>query len=534
MRIVKKIKAEECWIFRESKEGVEYPFKPDLQSIAEKFIVEFVPRRVGGNLYVFDNPTAYWKLISKMDLDRWVSLTIGGERGEYVNFFKRSTVAEVRNHLVTMFEPPLKESGSNALGMVDGYIPLRNGVYHMFSGQLRDHGSRFGFERGLEIDFPLAVDAEELETPHFNKFMDEICMDSGSVDQDKQKMLMEVLGVCLSGVENHKAQYILCLAGSGGNGKSVFTSLVRRLTGTCNSFLSVKELLSDYSSYPLKGSFVNIMEEQDASLGRREWSVLKSLSSGDTTVVKQKYLNDETITPTAKVLMTCNKLPSLYEDNGAIERRLRVIHLKNSFIGREDKHLLAKLNHELPGILVKAIKSYKDFMKRGYRFEDVASVSEATARHRSTGRETYKMFVDDCLELVKSTDAYVSQEYLNKTYNVWCDEVLGKSSYGREKLTRQAGNIKEYLGELALKDGLSMHDVLGANDSRHCNPFRQRMFQGKKVKGLFCVKLSEQGLRHLREHYSMSKLPLPDDIPSPFTPTSHPPHPAFRSHLRVT
>ena len=510
---------QNLWLWKGDGQGGQVPYKPALNSIEDFFLTKFDARRVGRSLYVFDKKTdglysKYWRCISSKDLDAWVTNVLAGETGgyAYVNYFKSATVADVRNYLTNRFKTVSEGKGCNNLGVIDGYIPCENGIYNLKSGEIEPHSSYFGFESGLDVDFMSSSWGIELETPHFDKFMDEICLDNGVLDSGKRKMMLELAGLCLSGIPNSKAQYIFILTGGGGNGKSVYCKILQMLTGSSNSILSTDELRAN-SSQSLDGSFVNIMEEQISNLGRRDWSLLKSLSSGTSFTIKQKYVDDKTIVPTAKVVMVCNKLPSLQEDNEAIRRRLRVLKLKNSFIGREDKHLLSKIRPELTGILDKAINAYKDFVKRGYKFEDVQSVLDASSEHQATGRETYKMFVDDCLELSTNRNVYVKKDYLHKIYNSWCDLVLGKSTYGREKLTSMAPSIKEYLGELARNSELFSHlDIAGANLSASGDgTFKRRMFSGEHIHALFHVRPSKSGWRHLRSSFKGEA--LPSDIP---------------------
>ena len=509
---IEGLSTSDCWIWKsvEGKDGM-VPVKPDLRIIAKNFVEEFSPRRVGKNLYIYDEAVRYWTCISKMDLDTWVNAVVGGEKRGMVNNFKKTTVSEVRNHLINEFDGPAVADGTNDLGVVDGYIPCKNGILNTKSGVLEPHGAHFGFEGGLDIDFP--QDTTNLKTPHFDKFMSEICFYDGEVDEGKRKMMVELLGLCLSGVSNRKAEHIFILTGAGGNGKSVFCSLLQLLTGNRHSNLSTDNLKGN-SSHSLAGSFVNIMEEQDASLGRKDWSTLKTLSAGNTMTVKQKYVDDRMILPTAKVVMTCNKTPSVHEDTDAIRRRLCIFELKNSFVGREDKFLLSKLKSELSGIFYKSVEAYRDFVKRGYKFEEVKSVKDASSEHQATGREIYKMFVDDCLELSPNRNVYVPKEYLHRAYNVWCDLMSGQSSFARERLSKQAYNIKEYLGELAREGGaISATNFLQANRSASGDgPFKRRMFQSRRVQGLFHVRLSCIGLKYLRESYKGQA--LPEDVPS--------------------
>ena len=317
----------------------------------------------------------------------------------------------------------------------------------------------------------------------------------------------EVLGLFASGLENRKAPYIICLTGDGGNGKGVFSSVVESLVGGRVSAISAKDLDSGNSTHSLKSSFVNIMDEMDASLNRNSWNTLKKLSSGDLFTVKKKYANDECIYPTSKVFIICNKIPSLSEENSAMQRRLRVFQFKNSFVGREDRFIGDRLRKEIPGIFYKAMEAYRTFQKRGYRFDDALSVKQASESHQATGREPYKLFFDDCLQLSPATTAYVSKEYLSKIYNMWSREVYGSTP--KQLLIKQAHNLKEYMQELSVKD-CAMPDIMEYNrSSAGDGPFKRRKISGVRISGLFCVRLSSDGVRLYEEHYRQRGLALP-------------------------
>ena len=465
---------------------------------------------MGGNIYIFKEDVwrgDYWSHISLKRVREWVVKSLEGPSAENEGLITTSQLNLAITYITSKM-PEREElfEGGNLLGVTDGFIPFSAGIYKISTQELLPHSPEFGFEGGLSASAP-----EDMKTPTFDKFMDEVCIDKGEVDVAKRQQLLEVLGLFASGLENRKAPYIICLTGDGGNGKGVFSSVVESLVGERVSAVSVKDLDSGNSTHSLKSSFVNIMDEMDASLNRNSWNTLKKLSSGDLFTVKKKYANDECIYPTAKVLIICNKIPSLSEENSAMQRRLRVFQFKNSFVGREDRFIGDRLRKEVPGIFYKAMESYRKFKERGYRFDDALSVIQASERHQATGREPYKLFFDDCLELTAVHTNYVSNEYLFKIYNMWSREVFGGTGT-KQQLLKQAHNLKEYMEEQAVKDG-SMPDVMKYNTGgmgKKVTPFKRRDVLGvKNVTGLFCVRLSTNGHRLYEEHYRQRGLAIP-------------------------
>jgi putative DNA primase/helicase len=79
------------------------------------------------------------------------------------------------------------------------------------------------------------------------------------------------------------------------------------------------------------------------------------------------------------VLVT-NHRPKVDGDDDAIWRRLRLVPFEQSFEGREDRELDAKLATELPGILTWAVQGCLDWQRQG--LGQAGAVTRATAEYR--------------------------------------------------------------------------------------------------------------------------------------------------------
>jgi putative DNA primase/helicase len=64
-------------------------------------------------------------------------------------------------------------------------------------------------------------------------------------------------------------------------------------------------------------------------------------------------------------LLLFNELPEFEDDSGTLLSRLVVFHFKNSFWGKEDPDLLAKLIAELPGIFNLIVKALQRLLADG-------------------------------------------------------------------------------------------------------------------------------------------------------------------------
>ena len=68
---------------------------------------------------------------------------------------------------------------------------------------------------------------------------------------------------------------------------------------------------------------------------------------------------------TTRLILVSNELPKFPDQSGAIATRPLVFKFTESFLGREDKTLDAKLEAELPSILLWAIEGWKRLRERG-------------------------------------------------------------------------------------------------------------------------------------------------------------------------
>jgi hypothetical protein len=79
-----------------------------------------------------------------------------------------------------------------------------------------------------------------------------------------------------------------------------------------------------------------------------------------------------------------NELPRLADASGALAKRFITLVLKESFYGREDHGLAARLIAELPGILNWALDGWARLAKRGH-FVQPASSNEVTQEFEDLG-----------------------------------------------------------------------------------------------------------------------------------------------------
>jgi hypothetical protein len=136
--------------------------------------------------------------------------------------------------------------------------------------------------------------------------------------------------------------------------------------------------------YTGEGYFISLHDQVRVTPGRHRFTVRLRLEGGghmatdlevggeDALTVDRKFLGSVTLKLPTRFAFWSNELPMLSESSGALAGRFLVLKFTQSFYGREDPFLTARLLEELPGTLKWAIEGWHQFRADG-RFIEPAS-----------------------------------------------------------------------------------------------------------------------------------------------------------------
>jgi putative DNA primase/helicase len=197
--------------------------------------------------------------------------------------------------------------------------------------------------------------------------------DSGSIST-----LQEWMGYTLT--PDTRQQKILLVVGPKRSGKGTIARVIRSLIGPANVCgPTLASLAGEFGLWPLLGKSLAIIS--DARLGGRTDAQvvverLLSISGEDALDIARKCLDSIPATKlTTRLMILSNEIPRLADSSEALASRMVVLRLTKSFLGLEDLDLTAKLQTELPGILLWAIEGWRRLRERG-RFEQPESSRE--------------------------------------------------------------------------------------------------------------------------------------------------------------
>lgn len=290
----------------------------------------------------------------------------------------------------------------------DYLLNVKNGVLDLVTNTIGPYSPDYYMRSMIQVDYDKSA-----KCPNWLKFMNQICM-----GQECLKMvLQELFGYCLTG--NNKYHKFFILLGNGGNGKSVYLEILRRLLGEqLTSSLPPDELSAKFRNIDLVGSNVNTSDECPSTKSLKG-DLIKNLSSGGYIYVERKGKPPFKVLNSAKLIFSANLSQNLNEQSAGIERRICVIPFKFKVTKENiDHNIVEKLSSELPGILNWAIEGLRR-LGENEGFTDSDHVTDAIQSFL-TNTDTVKRFLSE--HCIMSCDHTIQSHRLYCYYRRYCDE----------------------------------------------------------------------------------------------------------------
>jgi putative DNA primase/helicase len=236
---------------------------------------------------------------------------------------------------------------------------------------------------------------------------------------------------------------------------------VTRLVGAGNVVgPTTSSLAGAFGLQPLIGKTLAIVS--DARFAGENIGVvverLLCISGEDTLTVDRKFLGSVTMKLPTRFTFLANELPRMNDASGALVGRFVILRLTQSFYGRENVELTAKLMRELPGILLWAIDGLKRLRARGH-FVQPKAVAEAV-REMEDLASPVLAFVRDWCTVGPGHRAWVDDLY--GAWQQWCERdgrtvVTNKQMFGRDLAAALPGVIRRRgAGDVPFYEGISL------------------------------------------------------------------------------
>jgi len=311
------------------------------------------------------------------------------------------------------------------------FINVPNGMIHWETGQLLPHHRDYLSTVQLPV-----VWQPDAKCPQFEKYLREVLpaelVDSG--------FIWELIGYTVfSGNPLHVA---VLLFGKGRNGKGVFIRVLKNLLGEHNiSTVSLHELTENkFRVATLYQKLANLAGDLD-SKWLENTALFKKITGHDGIQGEYKYGASFEFDPWALPFYSANKAFGSPDSSEGWVARWVVVPFPNSFLGKEDRTLDAKLSSEseLRGILAKAVAALPALMKRG-NFADLTQLAQA--KHDFVlASDAVRAWIDE--HCVLDGAAWTPRDDLYKAYR-WSTGGEGGKQLGKQQFynrVEQVGGI---------------------------------------------------------------------------------------------
>lgn len=300
-------------------------------------------------------------------------------------------------------------------------IPMKNGILRIADEVLMSSTPR------LFVPYCLPFDHSDDAAPpvEWFKFLSSVWgEDQGSID-----CLQEWLGYLLT--SDTSMQKALMIIGPKRSGKGTIGRLIVRLLGAGNVASSTLASLGhQFGLQVLIGKTVVLVS--DARLGGRAdiaaiaETVLRVTGEDDITI-DRKFMPAYTARLLTRFVLLTNELPSFKDASTALSSRFVILQTTRSFYGSEDHGLDAKLEAELPGILLWALAGLRRLQQRG-RFVQPKAAADALQQLEDLASPIGAFLREKCIFEV---NAQVPVKALYDAWRAWCQE-HGRDQPGTE------------------------------------------------------------------------------------------------------
>jgi putative DNA primase/helicase len=251
-------------------------------------------------------------------------------------------------------------------------------------------------------------------------------------DELSISILQEYMGLLLTQIT--RFQKILGIVGPRRSGKGTIGRVIRALVGKDNvASPTLAGMTNEHGLQSLYHKTVALVGDAAISGGNadsvRAVERLKSISGEDSQQINPKgraYIEVDRLK--VRFVIMSNELQKLTDPTGALAGRFIYLLTTQSFLGKEDVHLEAKLLAELSGIFNWALDGLMRLLKRGHFLESAAGL-EAKATAEELGSPVIAFVREWCQ--IGSGKQTRSQE-LYEAYKRWCEEA-GRSKMGRTR-----------------------------------------------------------------------------------------------------
>jgi len=345
-------------------------------------------------------------------------------------------------------------------GSLDGnpnLIGFNNGVYDLETAEFRDGrpDDMVSMTTGNDyVDFP--DDAPEMQ--ELQQFFATVFPSDGLREYFLSRMAAYVSGKIIK-------EEFLILTGSGSNGKSKTIELLQSVLGDYvvnlpTALMTQKRGASNAASPELarlKGKRLAVMQEP-SDTDRLNLSLLKELSGGDMIQARPLYGSPFEFRPQFSMVMCCNTLPIVPDNDGGTWRRIKVVEFSSKFTSTPDPddpnhfpidlHLSNKFPKWRPAFVCMLLRLYAQY--KDAPLKEPEEVNRASEEYRAE-QDLYSQFVQESFVKGDATERLAIGE-VHAVFRSWAKARMMVGLAQRMSSSQLAKKITT-MGRVKIMDG---------------------------------------------------------------------------------
>lgn len=331
-------------------------------------------------------------------------------------------------------------------------IGFTNGIYDLNAERFREGRPEDLVSMCTGIEYEV-LDGDDVLEAEIDDFFCKVFP-----NPDMRKYAIGRFASFISGDVSREEFYIF--TGSGSNGKSKTIELFEASFGDycCKlptSLLTQKRAAAGAASGELartKSRRFCVLQEPGES-ERLNVGIMKELSGGDEIMCRALYCDPIQFKPQFNMVMTCNTLPEVPDNDGGTWRRIKVVEFGSKFVAEPkaknefemDPELNAKFKRWKRPFMIMLIKQY--VQDKGQKVIEPAQVSAITQRYREE-QDHLAAFVKETFQRAEGCE--ISVKEVHACYKDWCKMNLAKSTKPDQMMSMvsklKATDLKEPVG----------------------------------------------------------------------------------------
>lgn len=306
----------------------------------------------------------------------------------------------------------------------ENIINFKNGILKLDTMEFIHHSP--AYLSTIQIDAEWSEDT--IKTPVFDMYLNTLT----NGDEELKRLLLQVIGLCISNVKGFRTKKCLFLVGEGNTGKTRIKLLVENIVGEeyCSS-IDLSDLETRFGPSALMGK--RVAGSADLEFGTAsQLKVLKQLVGGDTIIVEEKFKSPVSFRFDGFLWFGANKMPVFGGDKGPwVYERLIVVPCNNVVSPeKRDPFIVEKMMEERTGIVQKAVEALKELIANNYKFSVPEICNEELDKYKKLNSSVVSFFEECCKLRPEGVpipyDDEETMTCIRKVFNNWCKINFGK------------------------------------------------------------------------------------------------------------